>query len=179
MRFYVGVCTMLINNEGQLTKINNPLKTKTIMANWTQQQLDAAWAKTKPAKGFSDNKHRLDIYGALIYQDSRDDSDMAWEVNHIFPKAILEYFNIDEATINDERNLQALHHSNNSSKGNNFALHKSKIVYDEQQKKNIEKEQSWSVSSDTYPNVRELYEPLLGMTLEEAEEKYNKEVKKK
>ena len=36
--------------------------------------------------------YRLDATDAMIYRDKRENTDMAWEVDHIFPYEILEFF---------------------------------------------------------------------------------------
>lgn len=54
---------------------------------------------------------------------------MAWEVDHIFPYEILEFFCVPKNVINRTENLRAMHHSNNSSKGISFPTYTSRIKW--------------------------------------------------
>lgn len=141
------------------------------MANWTEEQLGAAWNKTQKAVGY-DDEHRKDVVGAMIYRSKRNNTDMAWEVDHIFPKEILEYFNVPEDLINHLENLRAMHHSNNESKGISYPKYSFKKKWDEKRKENIDFDGEATVSSKRQRILRDLYEPILGMTLEEAVEEY-------
>lgn len=142
---------------------------------WTEEQLDAAWEKARVAPNRDKKKYRLDPAGAMIYRDSRDNTDMAWEMDHIFPYEILVYFGVPEDVINREENLRAMHHSNNSSKGLSFPSYSSNVKWNEESNKNVKKEGSFTVKEARISILRDIFEPYLGMTLEEAVQVYKEE----
>lgn len=143
--------------------------------NWTKEQLDAAWNKAREVEDRDKNKYRLDAAGAMIYRDSRDNTDMAWEVDHIFPYEILDYFDVPQDIINKDENLRAMHHSNNSSKGISFPKYSSNVEWDNYKEKNVKSSGSNTVNDKRISILRNLFEPYLGMTLEEAVQVYEDE----
>ena len=84
------------------------------MAAFTEKEIITAWNNASaPPKGYDGRVYRLDSCGALIYWPSYGkDTDMGWEVDHVFPKNL--------GGKNDSVNLRAMHHRNNSSKGNSY-----------------------------------------------------------
>ena len=68
-----------------------------------------------------------------------------------------------------------MHHSNNSSKGISFPTYTSRIKWDEEKKKNVNKEGSFTVKETRVSILRDIFEPYLGMTLEEAVQVYEDE----
>lgn len=143
--------------------------------NWSKEQLDAAWRKGQIVAGMDSRKYRQDAAGAMMYYESRDNTPMAWEVDHIFPKEILEYFEVPDEKINDNENLRAMHHSNNSSKGISFPKYSSSTMWDEELEKNVSKQKSNTVNDKRISILRKLFESYLGMTLEEAVQVYEDE----
>lgn len=142
---------------------------------WTKEQLNAAWDNARVAPNRDKEKYRLDATGAMIYRDKRENTDMAWEVDHIFPYEILEFFGVPKNVINRTENLRAMHHSNNSSKGISFPTYTSRIKWDEEKEKNVNKEGSFTVKDTRVSILRDIFEPYLGMTLEEAVQVYEDE----
>jgi len=128
------------------------------------------WEKGHPG---IDENHKLDDCGAVMYKNSRDNSDLAWEIDHIFPKAVLEFFNIEKDLIDDIRNLRPLHHANNASKGNEFPVH-AYVRKSQDGKTNEVVYKITKIDALVILSLRKLYEPELGMTLEKAIEKYYK-----
>lgn len=142
---------------------------------WTKEQLDTAWGKARVAPNRDKEKYRLDAAGAMIYRDKRENTDMAWEVDHIFPREILEYFRVPEEIINKNDNLRAMHHSNNSSKGISFPRYSSTMKWDENKEKNVDRTGWNKVGDRVMSKLRKLFEPYLGMILEEAVHVYEDE----
>ena len=141
--------------------------------NWTDEQLDAVWNKAKGAKDYN-NDYKLDPVEAMMYRHKRQDTNMAWEVDHIFPKEILDFFKIPIDKINNLDNLRAMQHSNNESKGISFPEYSYAKIWDEDMQKNVDESGNATVNDNTINKLRSLFEPLLGMTLEEAVEKYHR-----
>lgn len=144
---------------------------------WTDKQLDAVWNKAKDAKGYNKD-YKLDPVDAMMYRYKRHDTNMAWEVDHIFPKEILEFFEIPIDKIDNLDNLRAMQHSNNESKGLSFPKYSYAKIWDEDMQKNVDESGNATVNDTTIKKLRRLFEPLLGMTLEEAVDKYNSVHKK-
>lgn len=107
------------------------------MSDFTQQQIDAVWEKALPVPNRDSTQCRKDIAGAwIIYKEYGKKSEMGWTIDHIMPLAkngptILE-------------NLQALQHQNNSCKGDDYPIFKTKITA--KGERNIEFEQTFKAS---------------------------------
>lgn len=119
------------------------------------------------------------IIPAKLYHDSRQNSNMAWEVDHVFPKEILKGLGVPEDLIDDELNLRPLHHSNNESKGALFPSYEKVVCWDEQQQKNIQRKQSVCIKDEKIKELENLYKNYLnGKSLVEIAADYNKKARK-
>ena len=125
--------------------------------NFSQEIIDAVWAKAQTVDGFDENKYRKDVCGAWMIKDSYGDKESiyGWEIDHICPVSILKERNISEEVINNLSNLRALQWENNRRKDNSYPDYISAVTSEEN--KNIKKERSLSVNEKTKAILKQLY----------------------
>lgn len=80
------------------------------------------WKKAKIEPGYDDTKFRKDACGAWIVWDKYgvQDNMYGWEIDHIYPEALLKYKGVSQDKIDDIANLRPLQHQNNASKGDDY-----------------------------------------------------------
>lgn len=140
---------------------------------------DKVWNKGNNVAGESDSyKYELttdDVTPAKLYKSSRENTPMAWEVDHIFPQKILEKLGVPQDMIDHIDNLRPLHHSNNEAKGTQFPNYQKTVCWDEARKENVSCNQSVRIADETIERLNNLYKEYLGgYTLEQIAEAYNR-----
>lgn len=137
---------------------------------------DIAWEKGVVIEGEPDHRYeKTDSTPAKMYKHMRRNTDMAWEVDHIFPKVILEELNVPQNLIDHEDNLRPLHHSNNEAKGSLFPSYKKKVCWDANKQKNVPCNLNVTITPETIKKLQKLYAPYLGgKFLTDIAKEYNK-----
>ena len=129
----------------------------------------------KPVPNEPNNRfERTDVTPAKMCHSKHQNTDMAWEVDHIFPEQILQELGVPQNLIDDNRNLRPLHHSNNESKGTLYPDYRKIKQWDESSQSNVDCDVSVHVSSDKQDELQKLYAPYLnGRTLVDIAKAYN------
>lgn len=129
----------------------------TIVMNVTQELLLQVWRKAKVEPGFDENMFRKDACGAWIVWDKYgvQDNMYGWEIDHIWPEALLKLKGVSQDMIDDLANLRPLQHQNNAAKGDDYPSYTAVVTAEGN--KNILKEQSLVVNE----KVRTLLESKL------------------
>lgn len=129
----------------------------TIVMNVTQELLLQVWKKAKVEPGFDENMFRKDACGAWIVWDKYgvQDNMYGWEIDHIWPEALLKLKGVSQDMIDDLANLRPLQHQNNAAKGDDYPSYTAVVTAEGN--KNILKEQSLVVNE----KVRTLLESKL------------------
>lgn len=146
----------------------------------SKEKAEKVWSMRKRAE---DDEHGYEcvddgIIPAKLYHDSRLNSNMAWEVDHIFPEVILKELGVPEDLIDDELNLRPLHHSNNESKGTQFPSYEKVVCWDEKQQKNVPCNQSVFIKDEKIKELEDLYKDYLdGKTLNKIAAEYNRKAR--
>lgn len=146
----------------------------------SKEKVEKVWSMRKRAEDDEHGYERVDdgITPAKLYHGSRQDSNMAWEVDHIYPEAILEELGVPEDLIDDLLNLRPLHHSNNESKGTLFPSYVKVVCWDDKQQKNVPCKQSVDIKVEKIKELEDLYKDYLGgRSLEEIAAEYNKKAR--
>ena len=118
----------------------------TIVMNVTQELLLQVWKKAKVEPGFDENMFRKDACGAWIVWDKYgvQDNMYGWEIDHIWPEALLKLQDVSQDLIDDIANLRPLQHQNNAAKGDDYPSYTAVVTAEGN--KNIYKEQSLVVN---------------------------------
>lgn len=129
---------------------------------FTEAQKIAFWGKASIVDGEDPNRVRRDASGAIIhYSDYKNrNSDYGWEIDHIYPIAILEVAGVPEELINNSRNLRPMNWKNNVSKGSDYPSYTTVVVAEGNV--NIEKKGTRVVNVDVQEDLKELYKDYLG-----------------
>lgn len=136
---------------------------------------EKAWAKGRVIAGEPEHRfERTESIPAKMHKYSRQNTDMAWEVDHIFPKVILEELGVPQELIDHEYNIRPLHHSNNEAKGSLFPSYKKKVCWDSKQQKNIPCDLNVIIKEEIIKELQMLYAPYLdGRLLIDIAKDYN------
>lgn len=129
---------------------------------YTEEQKIYYWGKANTVDGEDLHEVKRDASGAIIhYSDYKDrDSDYGWEIDHIYPKALLEEAGVPEELINDPRNLRPMNWKNNVSKGSDYPSYTTVVAA--KGSVNIEKKGTRVVNADVQQELKELYKDYLG-----------------
>ena len=114
---------------------------------FTEEQRLSVWNKATTVDGFDPKMFRKDACGAWIIWDKYgvQDNIYGWEIDHIVPKVLLEQKGFSQTMIDDVRNLRALQHQNNESKGDDYPSYTAVVT--SENNKNIEQERNLVVNN--------------------------------
>lgn len=100
------------------------------MCKITQELIDNVWEKGTKDEHYDEDQVRKDACGAWIIKDHYGDrnSFFGWEIDHIFPQAILREKKVPEDEIDLFDNLRPLNWRNNESKGSDYPVYHGKIT---------------------------------------------------
>ena len=128
---------------------------------YTEEQKKAYWERTNIVDGEDKQEVRRDASGAIIhYSDYKNrDSDYGWEIDHIYPKSLLEEAQVPEDLINNSLNLRPMNWRNNVSKGSDYPSYTT--VFTAQGNVNIERKGTRVVNADVQEKLKELYKDYL------------------
>ncbi len=87
------------------------------------------WNKGNIVEKYPKEKVRKDDCGAWILWDDfgKRDSPFGWEIDHIFPEALLKVHNVADNLSNSIDNLRPLHWKNNQAKGTSYPIYKAAV----------------------------------------------------
>jgi 5-methylcytosine-specific restriction endonuclease McrA len=120
------------------------------MANFTKEQIKAAWEKATVVPGDAEKGKvwRKDLAGAWIKFDQYgEETKYGWQVDHAFPKSL--------GGGEENENLRAMHRENNASKADDFPSYTTVVSSNGQE--NIEKEEKWAFKKEYIERLKELY----------------------
>lgn len=85
----------------------------------------SVWRKGREVEGYNSDFIRKDACGAWIkYDDFRNrESIYGWEIDHVFPEAVLKEKQVSQEEIDTEENLRPLNWVNNDSKGRDYPVY--------------------------------------------------------
>lgn len=85
----------------------------------------SVWRKGREVEGYNSDFIRKDACGAWIkYDDFRNrESIYGWEIDHVFPEAVLKEKRVSQEEIDAEENLRPLNWVNNDSKGSDYPVY--------------------------------------------------------
>lgn len=129
---------------------------------YTEEQKREYWERTSSVDGEDPQQVRRDASGAIIHYSKYKDrnSDYGWEIDHIYPKSLLEEAKVPEELINDPHNLRPMNWKNNVSKGCDYPSYTT--VLTALGSKNVEKKGTRVVNADIQEDLKELYKDYLG-----------------
>lgn len=119
-----------------------------------------AWNAAQTVDGFNKELYRKDACGAWIMWDKYGDTNSiyGWQVDHICPQNLLSSLGYSQKEIDDPKNLRALQHQNNASKGDDYPGYISVIT--SEGRGNIENRRGRTVNKIKQAFLKELY-PLI------------------
>lgn len=125
------------------------------MCRYKQELLDSLWEKANPVEGYDDKKYRKDPCGAWIQRDKYNvrDSDFGWEVDHVYPQALLKEMGADNDEIDNVTNLRALNWHNNVSKGTDYPVYH--IAIKAEDGRNVLADEEFEVNKNRYKKLNE------------------------
>lgn len=117
---------------------------------FTETQKIEAWKNAIPVIGYSPEMYRKDICGAWMAWNKYGDQDspLGWEIDHIFPIAL----GGDE----NGRNLCAMQHQNNATKGDDYPTFNAVIVAEGNA--NIKHERTMIINKTLRQELQKIYQ---------------------
>lgn len=129
---------------------------------------DIAWNNAHKIEGQDPKKWRKDACGAWICYDCYDKTGrmFAWQIDHIFPKSVLEKNGVPQELIDHPDNVRALATRNNLSKSDNYPVYKRAYIF--QGGDNVEIDDyttfainRWEVNSQKQEALKKLYKDYI------------------
>lgn len=129
---------------------------------YSEDQKLEFWRNANIVEGENEDEVRRDASGAIMrYSEYNNrDSLYGWEIDHIYPRALLEAAGVPEDLIDNHANLRAMNWQNNVSKGNDYPRYST--VVKAVGNVNIETNGSRIVNATKQEELRELYKNYLG-----------------
>lgn len=129
---------------------------------YTEEQKKEYWRRANTVDGENQQEVRRDASGAIIhYSDYKNrDSNYGWEIDHIYPKSLLEEARVPEELINNPQNLRPMNWRNNVSKGSDYPSYTTVITA--KGNVNIEKKGTRVVNAEVQEELKKLYKDYLG-----------------
>jgi len=123
----------------------------------TENILKQIWNKGQIVDGYDPNVVRKDACGAWIKWEKYGDrhSAFGWEVDHIYPQAVLLTKGASQDEIDNIQNLRPLHWLNNQTKGADYPEYHSGITSEDRH--NVLSEGFFEVSKNTQAIINNLF----------------------
>lgn len=156
------------DNQSPISRIKTSQPKTTIIMNYTEEQLDAIWAKTKKSKNEENERrgYRKDMCGAWIKRDQYGKKGKyGWEVDHIYPKSFAEENLINDELYNDITNLQPLHHRNQGPAGKGEEYPSFRAVVSSDEYNNIFEPKRHTIPHNTQIEIETLFKGYIKMSV--------------
>ena len=116
-----------------------------------------AWLSAQEVDGFNKDLFRKDACGAWIMWDKYGDTDSiyGWQIDHICPRKMLSALGFSLDQIDHPKNLRALQHQNNASKGDDYPSYMAVITAEE--RKNVEKRIGRTINASKQIDLKKLF----------------------
>lgn len=127
------------------------------MCRYSDELLQSLWDAANAVDGYDPSLYRQDPCGAWIQRDRYNDrdSDFGWEVDHVYPQALLKEKGADLDEIDNEANLRALNWHNNVSKGTDYPVYH--IAVKAEDGKNVLADDEFEVNKKCQEEIKRLY----------------------
>lgn len=127
------------------------------MCRYSDELKERLWNNAIKKEGYNPDQYRLDPCGAWIQKDKYNDrnSDFGWEIDHIYPQALLKEKDAEIDEIDAEENLRAMNWHNNVSKGTDYPAYHIAVKADGD--RNIVADEEYEVNKDKQEILEKLY----------------------
>ena len=127
------------------------------MCRYSYDLLYELWDKANPVDGYDSTLVRKDPCGAWIQRDKYNDrdSDFGWEVDHVYPQALLKEKGADLDEIDNIANLRAFNWHNNVSKGLDYPVYH--IAVKSEDDKNVVADDEFKVNKNRQEEIKRIY----------------------
>lgn len=127
------------------------------MCRYSNDLLNELWEKANPVDGYDSTLVRKDPCGAWIQRDKYNDrdSDFGWEVDHVYPQALLKEKGADLDEIDNIANLRAFNWHNNVSKGLDYPVYH--IAVKSENDKNVLADDEFKVNKNRQEEIKRIY----------------------
>ncbi|MBW0032488.1 hypothetical protein ONT17_04000 [Prevotella copri] len=127
------------------------------MCRYSDDLLNELWEKANPVDGYDSTLVRKDPCGAWIQRDKYNDrdSDFGWEVDHVYPQALLKEKGADLDEIDNIANLRAFNWHNNVSKGLDYPVYH--IAVKSEDDKNVVADDEFKVNKNRQEEIKRIY----------------------
>lgn len=127
------------------------------MCRYSNDLLNELWEKANPVDGYDSTLVRKDPCGAWIQRDKYNDrdSDFGWEVDHVYPQALLKEKGADLDEIDNIANLRAFNWHNNVSKGLDYPVYH--IAVKNEDDKNVVADDEFKVNKNRQEEIKRIY----------------------
>ena len=127
------------------------------MCRYSDDLLNELWEKANPVDGYDPTLVRKDPCGAWIQRDKYNDrdSDFGWEVDHVYPQALLKEKGADLDEIDNIANLRAFNWHNNVSKGLDYPVYH--IAEKSEDDKNVLADDEFKVNKNRQEEIKRIY----------------------
>ena len=127
------------------------------MCIYSNDLLNELWEKANPVDGYDSTLVRKDPCGAWIQRDKYNDrdSDFGWEVDHVYPQALLKEKGADLDEIDNIANLRAFNWHNNVSKGLDYPVYH--IAVKSENDKNVLADDEFKVNKNRQEEIKRIY----------------------
>lgn len=114
------------------------------------------WKRGVEVEGYDPDVIRKDAAGAwIIFDRFGHDDPFGWEIDHVYPKQLLEEKHVDDALWDDLQNLRPMNYANNRSKGANYPDYVAKMKSEGDT--NVACEESFTVNQQLQSVLNQLF----------------------
>lgn len=118
--------------------------------------LRKVWERGVVVDGYNPSEIRKDAAGAwIIFDRYRKDDPFGWEIDHVYPKKMLEDMNVDKSLWDDLLNLRPMNYANNRSKGASYPNYIARIKSEGDT--NVDCNESFTVNLDLQEALKNLF----------------------
>ena len=127
------------------------------MCRYSDDLLNELWEKANPVDGYDSTLVRKDPCGAWIQRDKYNDrdSDFGWEVDHVYPQALLKEKGAALDEIDNIAKLRAFNWHNNVSKGLDYPVYH--IAVKSEDDKNVVADDEFKVNKNRQEEIKRIY----------------------